>query len=338
MNFLLLFLIIVRYLHIISCADPSFTPSEIPTEMPTILINITLQVNSIIDSNSNISSCYPTTYNNSCNLRSAWEVCNSIENEYCIIELPLNEIIFLTLGDLILNPNTNSIEIIGNDCIITSGVVPDTTFDEITIPGFPVYDLQLTNTNSATQNYFTGVVFACPNDVFTFSSCEYEDTTEDTYYRLFNSNGNQIAFNDDTCNFSSEIEYEVSSDSLCQNYSIHVGCYGTDTCTTTVTGILITNIVSYSSHRFIEYNNNNNNLIPSLIISNCLIQDFGDSNMNGGAISLIGTINFELNNVEFNTNEGVNGGSLYLSNMYNPIINNCTFDNNAGDFFVYYYI
>lgn len=73
----------------IPTSDPSSDPSTSPTASPT-MAPITIYVNSIIDSNSNFSSCYPITTNNSCNLRSAWEVCNSIPSELCTIKKKLN--------------------------------------------------------------------------------------------------------------------------------------------------------------------------------------------------------------------------------------------------------
>jgi hypothetical protein len=319
-------------------ATPTFEPSVIPTASPTFA-PITLHVNSIIDSYSNISLCYPIIYTTSCNLRSAWDVCNTYPSELCTIVLPFNEILQMTkLGDLFLNSNTKSIEIIGNNSIII-GEEQVTTFDTLTIPGFPVENLQLTNTNNAQQNYFEGFVHACSNDIIVFSSCDSEDTNQDTYYRLFDSNGDQIASNDDSCGFSSEIEYEVSSQSQCQNYSIHVGCYGSSSCATSVSGTLITNINNVYMPRLITYDDYYNILSPNLKISSCTIENFGNIELDGGAISINGSLNLELNNVKFNKNTGYNGGSIYLSNLIQPVINNCTFNeivaiNNGGAIYV----
>jgi hypothetical protein len=307
--------------------------------LETALTSITINVNSIIDSNSNISSCYPIN-KVSCNLRSAWEVCNTYPNEQCTIELPFNEILHMTkIGDLILNSSiAKSIEIIGHNSIIV-GEEPAQTFDVLTIPGFPVENIQLTNTNNALQNYFEGFVYACPNDIITFSSCDLVDSNEDTYYRLFR-NGTQIASNDNSCGNSSEIEYEVSSQSKCQNYSIHIGCYGSNSCTTTVTGTLITNINNVYMPRLITYDDKNNNILsPILKISSCTIENFGNIELDGGAISINGSANFELHNVKFNNNTGYNGGSIYLSNLIQPVIINCTFNeiiaiNNGGAIYV----
>jgi len=50
----------------------------------------------------------------------------------------------------------------------------------------------------------------------------------DEYFRLFNSAGEQVAYNDDYCGLCSQITYVTTEG--CQTYSLHEGCYEEGSC------------------------------------------------------------------------------------------------------------
>lgn len=94
------------------------------------------------------------------------------------------------------------------------------------------------NTASATQNYYSCYISACPGDTLVIGSCGSVSQSAtcggDQFLRLFDGEdyySNEIAFDDDGCgNQCSQIIYTVPSWTICRNYFIHEGCYNNDRC------------------------------------------------------------------------------------------------------------
>lgn len=82
-----------------------------------------------------------------------------------------------------------------------------------------------------------GPIRACPGDTIVAGDCAL--TTGDTYFRLIDSTGYQVTYNDDGCssNSGSMINYPVPLDEACQDYTINQSCYSGDAipCTGTTT-------------------------------------------------------------------------------------------------------
>lgn len=93
------------------------------------------------------------------------------------------------------------------------------------------------NTAGTTQNYATCDFAVCNGDSITISSC---GCTGDTYLRLYDSGGSQITYIDDSggqCGSCSVMStpYVVSGSTACSVITIREGCYGTESCSGTVT-------------------------------------------------------------------------------------------------------
>lgn len=71
-----------------------------------------------------------------------------------------------------------------------------------------------------------GPIQACPGDVVKVSGCDA--CTGDQYLEFYDSNGVEVASNDQGCEGSScsALSYVVPTTSACQNYSIGQDCYG----------------------------------------------------------------------------------------------------------------
>jgi hypothetical protein len=88
----------------------------------------------------------------------------------------------------------------------------------------------LSNTNNALMNYATCDIYACNGETIYATLCAPSSTCNgDTYLRLYDYNGNELAYNDDICGFCSTIVYAVKS-SGCSNFHLHEGCYGDSSC------------------------------------------------------------------------------------------------------------
>lgn len=95
------------------------------------------------------------------------------------------------------------------------------------------------NTNYAIINYQTCSFYVCPGTSVTISTCDNSASHNyscvgDTYIRLFNSTGSLVTYNDDMngiCGSCSGFSYKFNQP--CQYYSLHEGCYGSNTCSGT---------------------------------------------------------------------------------------------------------
>lgn len=66
--------------------------------------------------------------------------------------------------------------------------------------------------------------------------------TGDQYLRVYNASGTQITYSDDYCSLCSSVAFTPpGNSSVCQEYSIHEGCYSSNSCggTVSVTGLVI---------------------------------------------------------------------------------------------------
>lgn len=90
------------------------------------------------------------------------------------------------------------------------------------------------NTNSAQQYTVNYTVKLAAGATYTFSTCG--STTEDTYLRLKNSSGVQVAENDDACGVQSTITYKPAT---AGTYTIVSGCYGSTSCTARIKVTLV---------------------------------------------------------------------------------------------------
>ena len=93
-----------------------------------------------------------------------------------------------------------------------------------------------TNTLDATQNTAICNLFACEGTRLAFRTCKEnsKDCDGDTFLRLRQENGIDVAVNDDGCGYCSYLEYEFPLGSGCQSYELHQGCYGEAECEGTV--------------------------------------------------------------------------------------------------------
>jgi hypothetical protein len=103
------------------------------------------------------------------------------------------------------------------------------------------------NTSNAEQNYATCEVYACPGSTIVISGCGPGACSGDQYLSLYDSSNNQVASNDDNCGSCSEIKYITAQP--CQTYSIHEGCYGSNSCGGTL-------LVTVMENKLTVFNNN----------------------------------------------------------------------------------
>lgn len=108
-----------------------------------------------------------------------------------------------------------------------------------------------TNTLSATQNTIQCTFTACSMEKLTMATCG--NCNSDTYLRLFNATGEQVAQNDDNCgSLCSKITY-YTQESGCQTYSLHQGCYSSGACSGTV-DVISSVVDSYYPNYYFEDN------------------------------------------------------------------------------------
>ena len=177
---------------------------------------IVINVTSLVDSLAVIAYCLPET-NNLCNLRSAWATCNNFtdQEQQCTISLPQSSSIPVNVFeygwlDLLA---TSNIAVEGNGAVLMHNVsapLIEPVNSEIPALGsFPETGYltgNLTDTADATQNVASGYVLGCPGETLRFTSCE-GGGSGDSYMRLYDSSGAQVASNDDSCGSLSEITY-----------------------------------------------------------------------------------------------------------------------------------
>lgn len=94
------------------------------------------------------------------------------------------------------------------------------------------FDYSTSNTNSAQQNTINEPIALNAGDTIAFGTCGLTGAsfTGDTYLRLF-FNGNQVAFNDDSCGgLGSNVSFTVPTGQG-GTYEMRAGCYGSGGCT-----------------------------------------------------------------------------------------------------------
>jgi hypothetical protein len=177
-----------------------------------MIINVT----SLVDSQAVIAYCWPES-NSLCNLRSAWAACNNFTDsqQQCTINLPNSSSIPIDVfayGWLELLATSN-IAVEGNGAMLMhdgSAPLNEPVYSEIPALGsFPETGFltgALNNTADATQNFATGSVLGCPGETLSFTSCE-GGGSGDSYLSLYDSSGEQVASNDDSCGVLSEITF-----------------------------------------------------------------------------------------------------------------------------------
>jgi len=89
------------------------------------------------------------------------------------------------------------------------------------------------STASATTNTANHDLILSAGQVLTVGTCGTPNayTPTDTYLRLVDAGGVEVALNDDACGVASRITYTVPADGI---YQLRAGCYSTNTCSGTV--------------------------------------------------------------------------------------------------------
>jgi hypothetical protein len=104
-------------------------------------------------------------------------------------------------------------------------------------PPFPFFTGVLSDTNSCSQNFKSACTEGCQGDILTFSACGGDDNNQDTFFKLY-LDDTEVDLNDDFCSASSQIQYTVNA-SGCNNYCLHMGCFGLASCEANVTATII---------------------------------------------------------------------------------------------------
>ena len=104
------------------------------------------------------------------------------------------------------------------------------------------------NTNSAQQATVNYSVTLAAGATYTFSTCG--STSEDTFLRLKNSAGSQVAFNDDACGLQSTMTFTPS---VAGSYTIASGCYGSGSCTARIKISLLSSAAAPTTPENVEY-------------------------------------------------------------------------------------
>jgi uncharacterized membrane protein YidH (DUF202 family) len=249
-----------------------------------------------------------------CNLRSAWTQCHSYLDESCTVHLPFDSYHTLnaTIGQLELEEGLD-IAVLGNNSTVSSvGVSPpgETVTDN---EDFPLQSGLLSGTNSASQNFATGCVEVCPLDMLRFSACD-GDVHGDTYFRLFDSSGSEVAHDDDGCGVrggASIITHSIPANSVCEQYCLHVGCYGSGACSADVTLQLVK---AQAPARLFSFSAKDSNAAPSnssLSLRGLAVRGF-DSPF-GGIVYASGDLKLTIRNCVFGGSSGLYGGAIYVT-------------------------
>ena len=91
----------------------------------------------------------------------------------------------------------------------------------------------VTNTNSATQNYATCAISLCGGYELSVSVCS--SYSGDTYLRLVDAVGNQVAYNDNYCASGSAFTVTIPASYACQTFYVREGCFLSSSCSGTAT-------------------------------------------------------------------------------------------------------
>ena len=289
----------------------------------------------------------PNIYPNLCNLRSAWMTCVDktqltlpVPNpQTCQVVLPPN-------GVLYQNRTLKAMQLKGGSHVDLNGknttILSIGTFNSFPVQvhnaSFPFYTGLMTDTNFAQTNYKQSSVYACPGALLNFTSCN-NMTSGDTYMRLFSSTGKQLAENDDYCGLYSTIIYELPLTGSCQTYTLHMGCYSDVSCAMKVIATIEQNplpqLILYVAQKY--------DVTPALGLYNVTIANFGSTIATGGAISVNGNIQLNVQNSAFRGNYASTGGAIAIANngngkmnIFNVQCNNYVFNNDipvAGDIY-----
>jgi hypothetical protein len=106
-------------------------------------------------------------------------------------------------------------------------------------PGTPgtggSFQYSATNTNSALQNTTNRNVTLAAGQTINAGTCTVAGASGsgDTYLRLYDAAGTQVAYNDDSCSLLSYFSYVVPAGKG-GTYQIRAGCYGSGSCSGTV--------------------------------------------------------------------------------------------------------
>lgn len=109
------------------------------------------------------------------------------------------------------------------------------------------------DTNSSLSHSVDCYISACAGASVVVSACSLSGgagaaagaCSGDTYYRVYDSAGSEIAWNDDYCGYCSRVRFEASG--ACQTYRIAQGCYKSSACSATTS---VTNAVVLGSSSF----------------------------------------------------------------------------------------
>ena len=99
-------------------------------------------------------------------------------------------------------------------------------------------------TNSGVTNYKTCQIKLCPRDVVAVGVCSFGGSfLGDTYFSLVDPNGVTVSSNDDSCGVGSQLQFSVTADQTCGNYTIREGCHANYPCS----GTVAVKIISHTS-------------------------------------------------------------------------------------------
>jgi len=140
-------------------------------------------------------------------------------------ERPALSLCYTTCNDGVQNGEETDVDCGGSYCDACEEPLPSGSFY-----------YSASNTSSANQNT-TNVPVALPGGAtFVVGTCGLPDASAigDTYLRLFDANGQQVAASDDACgSLSSNISYTVPANAG-GTYTIRAGCYSSLSCSGTV--------------------------------------------------------------------------------------------------------
>lgn len=145
-------------------------------------------------------------------------ICDSVKNK--ISGVPSG-----TTGDLLQVPTDDgkwACESMGS---VDPTIMPTGPSVPSSCPAFTASD-----TDSANQNTVACPVTVCPGTQLTFETCngDRKSCVGDTFLRLTDGSGNELASNDDNCGLCSGVTYEFTAS--CQEYILNQGCFEDGTC------------------------------------------------------------------------------------------------------------
>jgi hypothetical protein len=117
-------------------------------------------------------------------------------------------------------------------CYAASSCTGTVKWEIVTVAGS--FSFSASNTNSAQQNTVDQYVWIQTGRTITVGTCGLPGSSAsgDTYLRIYNSNGTQVAANDDACGgLASNVSYTSTA---YVSYRIRAGCYSSSTCSGTV--------------------------------------------------------------------------------------------------------